>query len=194
MARWGILHSINPLPAVAKSAAMKTEALAAAGGEVMIEAGKARGGYQGRVFQIPESGHLLGQHYLDRLFPLDKRMKEVVFEEGGVQNMHVHFDAAQDGDDPEHPKTFVKVSDARYPFTSFEISGVNGETSVYRPVTPVMASSSEGLAVETNVDEEVSTTPRAVGLKVKDLSRLYMYVNGGSPPESPVQSRRSGTF
>lgn len=193
VARWGILHSINPLPAVAKSAAMKTEALAAAGGEVMIEAGKARGGFQGRVFQVPESGHLLGQHYMDRLFPLDRGVREVVFEEGGVQDMHVHFGAVEEGDE-EHPEKFVRVSDARYPFTSCENLGGKEEMSV--PVTPVMASSSAGLAVETEADEGVSTMPRqtAAGLKMKDLSRLYMYVNGGSPPESPVAPRRSGTF
>ncbi|KFY07584.1 hypothetical protein V491_08514 [Pseudogymnoascus sp. VKM F-3775] len=107
--------------------------------------------------------------------------------------MHVHLGAVEEGDE-EHPEKFVRVSDARYPFTPCENLGGKEEMSVRRPVTPVMASSSAGLAVET--DEGVSTMPRqtAAGLKVKDLSRLYMYVNGGSPPESPVAPRRSGTF
>ncbi|KFY70541.1 hypothetical protein V499_09089 [Pseudogymnoascus sp. VKM F-103] len=193
VSRWGILHSINPLPAVAKSKAMKTEALAAAGGEVAIEAGKARGGYQGRVLQIPESGHLMNQHYLDRLFPLDKKLREVTFEEGGVWDMHVHF-ADDGGEGGGHEEKFVRVSDARYPFTSFEINGKKGETSLHPPSMPVAASSNGELAVETDA-EEVSMMPREVaGLKVKDLSRLYMYVNGGSPPDSPIGSRRSVTF
>ncbi|OBT69096.1 hypothetical protein VE03_01395 [Pseudogymnoascus sp. 23342-1-I1] len=193
VSRWGILHSINPLPAVAKSKAMKTEALAAAGGEVGVQAGKARGGYQGRVFEVPESGHLLGQHYLDRLFPLDRRGREVVFGEGGVQDMHVHF-GGEGEEDPEHPEKFVRVSDARYPFTSFDLPDTKVETSLHRPSTPVAQSSNGELAVETEADA-VYRAPRATtGLKVKDLSRLYMYVNGGSPPDSPIESRRSVTF
>lgn len=191
VARWGILHSIHPLPAVAKSAAMRTEALAAAGGEGGVEAGKARGGYQGRVFQVPESGHLMGQHYLDRLFPLGRGMREVVFEKGGVQDMLVRFGAGE-GEEGETER-FVRVSDARYPFTSFEIPGVKEETSLHPPSAPTPSSNGE-LAVETEADE-VSRTPReTTGLKVKDLSRLYMYVNGGSPPDSPIESRRSVTF
>ncbi|KFX95498.1 hypothetical protein V490_03827 [Pseudogymnoascus sp. VKM F-3557] len=196
VARWGILHSINPLPAVEKSKAMKTEAMAAAGGEMRIQSGKARMGYQGRVFEVPESGHLMNQHYLDRLFPLDKKMREVVFEEeGGVQDMHVHFAGGDEGKEGEHPEKFVRVSDARYPFTSFELPGAMDETSLHPPSTPTGPSSSNGLAVQTKADEEGSTTPReTAGLKVRDLSRLYMYVNGGSPPDSPVESRRSVTF
>lgn len=191
VSRWGILHSIHPLPAVAKSAAMRTEALAAAGGEAGIEAGKARGGYQGRVFQVPESGHLLGQHYLDRLFPLGRGMREVVFGEGGVQDMLVRFGAVEVEEGEEG--RFVRVSDARYPFTSFDIPGVREETSLHPPSAPRPSLNGE-LAVETGA-EEVSRTPReTTGLKVKDLSRLYMYVNGGSPPDSPIESRRSATF
>lgn len=194
VARWGILHSINPLPGVAKSAAMRTEALAAAGGEVGIKSGKARMGYQGRVFQMPESGHLMNQHYLDRLFPLDKKMREVSFEEGGVQDMHVHFGADDKGEDASHPEKFVRVSDARYPFTSFDLPGEKDETSLHPPSRPVTPTSNAGLAVETEANG-ISRTPReTAGLKVKDMSRLYMYVNGGSPPDSPVESRRSVTF
>lgn len=197
VSRWGILHSINPLLAVAGSKAMRTEALAAAGGEVGVEAGKARGGFQGRVFEVPESGHLLGQHYLDRLFPLDRKGREVEFVEGGMQDMHVHFEADESGveGDPEHPEKFVRVSDARYPFASFDLPGTNGEMSLHPPSTPIATSSNGELAVETALHKEVSTKPRETnGLKVKDLSRLYMYVNGGSPPDSPVESRRSVTF
>ncbi|KAL5353979.1 hypothetical protein ACLOAV_000064 [Pseudogymnoascus australis] len=177
VSRWGILHSINPLPAVAGSKAMKTEALAAAGGRWVLRPGR-RGGFQGRVFEVPESGHLLGQHYLDRLFPLDRKGREA--DESGVEG------------DPEHPEKFVRVSDARYPFTSFDLPGTNGETSLHPPSTPIATSSNGELAVETALHKEVSTKPRETnGLKVKDLSRLYMYVNGGSPPDSPVESRRS---
>jgi hypothetical protein len=192
VARWGILHSINPLSAVAKSPAMKREALAAAGGEVGIESSKQRGGYQGRVFQLPESGHLLNQHYLDRLFPLDEKLKKVSFEEEHLEDMPVQLGPGDDLNLPEGK--FVRVSDARYPFTSLDLPDTKDETSLHPPSTPIKPSSGMGLVLETALSNGMVRATAGSSLKVKDFSRLYMYVNGGSPPDSPTDSRRSATF
>lgn len=124
--------------------------------------------FMGRLFQSPESGHLLNQHYLSQMFPLDENRR-----------------CAESNEFMEMDVTFSREEQQRILREDLEISveqcaNRTGEAEVAfvgdvnTPITPVQIFSPNSL----NADER---EPRPV--KVKDLSRLWKYRNGQSPPE-----------
>jgi hypothetical protein len=132
--------------------------------------------FMGRLFISPHSGHLLNQHYLHNMFPLgpDKRCLDTnLFMETEVRVESV-------GGDVLHREvlgeTVARTDDAEGDDVTF-IGDINSPIS---PQSPSSSFSSDML--------RSGVTRR---LKVKHLSRLWLYRNGRVPPEPYV--RRSAT-
>ncbi|KAL1998028.1 hypothetical protein VTN02DRAFT_172 [Thermoascus thermophilus] len=108
--------------------------------------------YMGRVFVRPGWGHQLNQHYLDPMFPLGPDRR--VLERSEFMEMEVQL-----------PKSSLTGGDAREGLVrSIDLDGPSDEdeATVFDANTPV-----DG------------PLPRT--LKVKHLSRLWLYRNGRSP-------------
>ncbi|KAF2096552.1 hypothetical protein NA57DRAFT_42495 [Rhizodiscina lignyota] len=125
-----------------------------------------RNRFMGRLFQGPGSGHLLNQHYLSEMFPLDENRK--ASEENAFMDMEVTFS-------PYDQKSILRES---VPFSFYSCADRVGEADVAfvgdvnTPITPVQISSPNSLVLE-------ERTPRT--LRVRDFSRLWKYRNGMSP-------------
>ncbi|KAI0121684.1 hypothetical protein BJ170DRAFT_588022 [Xylariales sp. AK1849] len=124
--------------------------------------------FMGRVFSRTSSrgGHQFCQHYLDGMFPLEKTV------EGG-------FIGCADSNEfmesiVEQGKNGTEREDVREVFENnwsmIELAGRQG--SDIKPEVAVHGSFHEGLLKDGKV-------------RVKDLSRLWLYRNGRSPPELP---------
>jgi hypothetical protein len=205
VARWGILHSHNPLEEVAKSSSLRHEArhaggarriafteprTALQGAEVDPAARAARGTYRGTIFELPRGGHMLGQHYLDRLFPqstlgrtdsdltrsgLNPWWKQLAgwpvvgawvagAPETDVMDLPVVFDSAHDAYRGEK----VVVHDESAQGASGRLSNGGGLSG--------------GLGT---AEQSVGRNGRVVEgpLKLRHLSRLAQYLGGGSPAD-----------
>ena len=242
VARWGILNSIHPLHAARSSKWMQWEALMAKmtwRGSSQIRRKKkptkedARSGYQGLIFELPRRGHLLNQHYLSHLFPLEKNeeaKKWHVKTDGSdaLMDMRMRFvnqglESAlerKDSLEAQDTKDVIRVSDAALPFRPFEwhcekhpnagqaptfqtpVEQVDRERDLRFTAGPSSrpgASTSEFGRQEPRrvdtappgllIDTESAGRHAATGLKLKEMSRLWEYINGGSPAESPEESR-----
>lgn len=107
----------------------------------------------GRLFLSPNSGHLLNQHYLGFMFPLDESRRRVA-DDNEFMNMDVRLNRH---DVAREDMTGVNAGD-RIAF----IGDVN------KSVAPAVLLKHGG---------------RGERLKVRDFSRLWQYRNGGSPDD-----------
>lgn len=106
----------------------------------------------GQLFERKNNGHLLNQHYLDHMFPMDPSTKRV-------------------RDTNEFVETMVEVDDRLVPEREPASHSFARTPISQLPVTEADSSLS---AVNANV-QQVKKKP------VKELSRLWKYRNGGSP-------------
>ena len=116
--------------------------------------------YAGRVFIRPGTGHLLNQHYLISIFPLNENM--CVKENNEFMDMEVKFtiDGAEERTRQEYAELLLGSGAA-----------------------------AEGAVVEDqrlDADELMRNWPAVKGSrkpKVRDFSRLWLYRNGGRPDD-----------
>ncbi|KAK5145676.1 hypothetical protein LTR04_001234, partial [Oleoguttula sp. CCFEE 6159] len=116
--------------------------------------------YMGRIFERPGSGHLLNQHYLDYMFPLDPTLRNgyrVALDNNEFMEMDVDISARNDANSAtrEGPREAMRSSGGQ------TTDDVRCQVELDTPITP-------------------GAKPRAP--KVKDFSRLWLYRNGQSPP------------
>jgi hypothetical protein len=162
VARWGILHYINP---------------------GITEPDFPR--FMGRVFQREGSGHMFGQHYFDNMFPLEPAPEK----NGGIggsgflgadekRNSFMDEDVEWVGKTrvgrQEDLETSATATDGTTPeFYDEESSDDEGKVGIFDE-SPINSRQSTFDAGYTNEDG------RRV-YKVKNLSRLWQYRNGKSP-------------
>jgi hypothetical protein len=132
--------------------------------------------FMGRVFKSPNSGHLLNMHYLHEMFPLETvdgviRAKDV--------SEFMEMSLTHDQNTPDAREDILE---------SILGSGTQREVSqshayvgdVNSPLSPLVINSAR--AIDSAI-EKSSQNPWE-NWKVKHFSRLWMYRNGGSPPDS----------
>lgn len=110
--------------------------------------------YAGRVFIRPGTGHLLNQHYLNSMFPLDENMR--VMEHNAFMDMEVKY--RRDCADDESREGYVEM-----------LSG--------------MGASADDTVVEDVELGMREMEGRAMAHRVRDYSRLWLYRNGNSPKD-----------
>ncbi|KAF2674780.1 hypothetical protein BT63DRAFT_449774 [Microthyrium microscopicum] len=125
-----------------------------------------RNRFMGRLFASGQAGHLLNQHYLHQMFPLES-------EYGKCKNSNEFMDAVvvdRDGSDEGRDDIVDSVVG-------------NGEVTfvgdVDSPISPQSFSPMGSVVLDKS---ETALLPKPV-VKVKNLSRLWLYRNGGSPPD-----------
>jgi hypothetical protein len=138
--------------------------------------------FMGRLFRSPYSGHLLNEHYLHEMFPLDEKntkcldtnpfmeMTIDIVERGDTSKRYGTAESVQSGHAEISAGTSAKV----------EVAFIGEADTPFGPV---------------EVETTTITSPNGSGQKtyrVKNLSRLWLYRNGGSPPDDAM--RKSGTF
>lgn len=258
VARWGILNAIHPLAgkrgivlafleSLVTFSWLKSEKTSKKPQQNTRHSGEdARVGYQGRIFELPRQGHMMNQHYLARMFPLEEQngrweVKKAREGDGSLMNMKLKF--INQGPENQSQRTerrsvqegeeIVRLSSEIYPFAPILLEGqrglrargrraprasqqpvandyhiggafgrdlgTNGDSSAVTERTPLVR---QGLGIDTGVQgagsasaEEDKNWPEG-GLRMKDVSRLWKYVNGGDPDEklSPAQAKRGNTF
>lgn len=139
--------------------------------------------FMGRVFVNPRSGHQFNQHYLDTIFPLDpeRRCTREPLE-GDFMDMDILIGESR-----------VDKIDREGPLLSLYSSGLMDALRA----TP--ASASREVHVEAEMLNVTPTSPRDIKsstfnkgpreygkdapkkVKLRELSRLWLYRNGGSP-------------
>jgi len=131
---------------------------------------KLKNRFMGRLFKSPYSGHLLNEHYLHEMFPLDKSGTRCLDTN---DFMEMKIDMVNAGISSTRFRTDQSVQDAQNGHGEI-IEEVDFIGDVDSPVGPVQV-----------LAESTHTT--AMDWKVKNLSRLWLYRNGGTPPDETVQ-------
>lgn len=112
--------------------------------------------YMGRLFVRTGPGHLLNQHYMDSMFPLGPDMRASETGEFMETELDTAVDALAGG-----------------------VHGIDKQGDLYGEGSSVQATPNAlGPVPSDNNGNPVNGRP----LKVKDLSRLWLYRNGGLPP------------
>jgi hypothetical protein len=122
--------------------------------------------YMGRLFLSPDSGHLLNQHYLHAMFRMGSDRR--ILDSNDFMDMEVrmsHHDLDDGREDIAH--AFADNSGGKE-FGGKAEQQVAFVGDVNRSLRPMVLF-------------EHGETPRR--LRVKDFSRLWMYRNGGDPPD-----------
>lgn len=119
----------------------------------------------GRLFQSPQSGHLLNQHYLSQMFPLDENRKCAKTNE--FMEMDVTFSRI-DVTSPKDDKQCIWTKQLQENVFDAVVSGdADADVAFVGDVnSPIIRTQS---------------MPLGEGIKVKHLSRLWKYRNGMSP-------------
>jgi hypothetical protein len=141
--------------------------------------------FMGRVFARPGRGHQFNQHYLDNMFPLNSERTRAL-DRCEFMNGEVEVGAGQgDGGGERDSETKTERNENG---SCKDIR--EGLEQSFRDADPEGGSKGgdEDVEVEVkvwDVDSPIltrSTTSWSV-LKVANLSRLWLYRNGGSPPD-----------
>jgi len=125
---------------------------------------KMKNRYMGRIFVRSGMGHLLNQHYLNAMFPLDKNKR--VLEENSFMDADVNFtgegvaDKAKDG-------VFETLEQSHN--GSVEAIAEEAHSPVKRSLSTVES---------TSAAKSMLQKPQ-----VRDFSRLWEYRNGGIPDD-----------
>lgn len=125
--------------------------------------------FMGRVFVYPNNGHLLNQHYLHDMFPLDKEHNRAL-DTSPFMEMEMDLSSSDEQD------VAREGLESSFLCSSGLAEGVDTlVTDVNSPISPVIHRSS------TSSDSNGQMERR---WKVKDFSRLWQYRNGASPPDT----------
>ena len=134
--------------------------------------------FMGRVLERPGKGHQFNQHYLDNIFPLDPTRRFVREpKEGDFMDMDAFV-----GGDAKSRGAREGIGQSLYA----SMGGMEKEARVLNgsPTSPRMPKRSEGfwLRAKSWMDESAMTNGDIECVKVRHLSRLWAYRNGGCPP------------
>lgn len=139
----------------------------------------------GRVFQSPKSGHLLNQHYLHEMFPLETvngalRCNDV----SEFMEMELISDPGQ-LDEREDLLTSILASDTQSEIPSKAwVGDINTPISPLMTRTPISPLSVKSTSKIDHTSQEKKDGPKdEAAWRVKHFSRLWAYRNGGSPIE-----------
>jgi hypothetical protein len=139
--------------------------------------------FMGRVFQCPRSGHQFNQHYLDNIFPLDPTGRFTQEpQEGDFMDMDVLIGQREDSQvDREGKVMSLYATGLMERFGGPSDSGsreVDGDAAMLNvtPTSPVHMSHSNY-----NARNGAYGNGNTMRLKMRELSRLWLYRNGGSP-------------
>jgi len=166
--------------------------------------------FMGRVFERPGEGHQFNMHYLDGMFPL----KASATKNDGIGGSG--FEGADESEGNEFMNTVLVLGkegdETKDEREGWEMSYLGahgeplskGETDVLlrdmRPISPSAFGNGNGFTngVEnagvngngnTGVNDNGNVEVKVTGeFRVKDLSRLWLYVNGGSPKMDEVDA------
>ncbi|KAI0381148.1 hypothetical protein F5Y04DRAFT_271096 [Hypomontagnella monticulosa] len=131
--------------------------------------------YIGRVFRrtSPRGGHQFSQHYLNGMFPLARNDKgELVGCAERNEFMDSTVEVAKEGTEKDNVREAVEISWALIDLAGGEEDILKGEVAVHGSF------------------HEENGKINAGKVRVKDLSRLWQYRNGRSPPSAPDSLRR----
>lgn len=217
---WMRLEALNAGPSRWRRSAAGSEVKSQCGCAVPDE----HTGYQGRVFELPLYGHMLNQHYLSMLFPLklDKgtnRLRASTDYVGTLMGKKIKIETPKPEGNGELEDDRVRMSEAKSPFMRFDVQlpSVSSSSSGSSPRPSAAVASSHPIShvgsagqeqegrtngLSLTIDESFTsassnlgqTGERGQGLMMKDWSRLWLYVDGASPVESPKQLRNQVTF
>jgi hypothetical protein len=156
--------------------------------------------FMGRVFERPGRGHQFNMHYLDGMFPL----KASAEKHGGIGGSG--FEGADESEANEFMNSVLALGkegdENKDEREGWEMSylGAHGEplskdeTDVLfrdmSPISPTVFANGNGFTSGNggvNGNENVEVKQKAE-FKVKDLSRLWLYVNGKSPKLDEVDA------
>ncbi|RMZ09998.1 hypothetical protein D0862_03410 [Hortaea werneckii] len=149
--------------------------------------------FMGRVFERPGDGHLLNQHYLNAMFPLD--------DDGKVKEKNEFMETAVKLAEPKDldSETASHETASAPPIRSRFVRATNGiNSSSHRNIqegmlesliTHVKPSVEGGSSLVKDVNSPVQkiVNRQSSTLRVKDFSRLWQYRNGKSPPPKTQQ-------
>jgi hypothetical protein len=124
--------------------------------------------FMGRVFVSPSSGHLLNQHYLHAMFPLDPNTRTCL-DSNAFMEMDVYIgvdDLKVEGREGVRKSLTVKDEKDRVAF----VGDANSPVSPIKRTWSLMGDPEHGIPGRP--------------LKVKDFSRLWQYRNGQVPDEN----------
>jgi hypothetical protein len=152
VSRWGVLHFTRKMPK-----------------------DRLENRFMGRVFERPGKGHQFNQHYLDNIFPLDATRRFVREpEDGDFMDMEIVVDG-----DASSKRAREGIEQSLRATTGTEARVLNDSPTsarTERPEGPIW------LRAKPWVHELEMTNGDVEWVKVRNLSRLWAYRNGGSPP------------
>lgn len=128
--------------------------------------------YMGRVFERSGKGHQLNQHYLDNMFPYD-------FVAGRAADHCEFMDLAVEVGGNHDLTCDVREGIAQ------SLEGTDDRREV------ILRESDEEGKIELEVKDKRRNSEGKT-LRVKDLSRLWLYRNGESPPPDTIDDGRFG--
>ncbi|KAH9203078.1 hypothetical protein DL95DRAFT_322115, partial [Leptodontidium sp. 2 PMI_412] len=139
--------------------------------------------FMGRVFQCPRSGHQFNQHYLDKIFPLDLTGRFTRDpQKGDFMNMDVligQYEGEQvDREGPMMSLYATGLMEGLGEPSSSETRETDGDAAMLNvtPTSPVNVRHSNY-----DVRNGVYSRRDVTRLKMRELSRLWLYRNGGCP-------------
>jgi len=133
--------------------------------------------FMGRVFVNPKTGHQFNQHYLSSIFPLDATGRYTRDPEDG-DFMALKANVSQNkGDSGEREGLLQSLC------ATEAVSRLEGELMNVTPTSPVNTRNSDFVLRDGEVGGYGVTE-----LRMWQLSRLWMYRNGLSPPAEPGTS------
>jgi hypothetical protein len=155
VSRWGVLHYTQRMPK-----------------------GRFENRFMGRVFERPGKGHQFNQHYLDNMFPLDPTCRFVRdVQKGDFMDMTV--DVVNENTERESAEQSLLTANGNV---------VNQELDevLLLNMSPTSATLDRGEArfwrrAEHSTQRNGVINGKGTVLKVKDVSRLWTYRNGGVP-------------
>jgi len=173
VARWGVLHyTIN----------------------FSLSASAPR--FMGRVFERPGKGHQCNMHYLDGMFPLEASAKknggiggsgfEGADEREGNEFMNSVLVLGKEGDENKDEREGWEMSYLGAHGAPLSREERETELRDMSPISPSVFANGNGF---TNGDGNGNVVVKGKAeFKVKDLSRLWLYVNGKSPKLDEVDA------
>jgi hypothetical protein len=139
--------------------------------------------FMGRVFLNPRSGHQLNQHYLDSIFPLDPTCR---FTREPVEGDFMDMDVST-GQETQTQEKGVgeRETDKEDSVLSLYATGLLEKFQESTAACQSGETATETKVLKFSPDHKVNgtyDTGSGLKLKMRDVSRLWLYRNGRKPP------------
>jgi hypothetical protein len=159
--------------------------------------------FMGRVFERPGKGHQFNMHYLDGMFPLKASVKknggigdsgfEGADESEGNEFMNSVLVLGKEGDENKDEREGWEMSYLGAHGAPLSREERETELRDMSPISPSVFANGNGFTNGNGIGGVVNgngnlEVKQKAEFKVKDLSRLWMYVNGKSPKLDEVDA------